>query len=65
MIIINYRFNCENLGNFTHRIEIVNFILERQRFDNENHGSQNYGIQNLIKEGVYEDAYPLHDVRNS
>ncbi|KAL5275992.1 hypothetical protein ACFFRR_001674 [Megaselia abdita] len=54
-------FDCKNLHSSTNRIAIIHFILERQRFSNEEHGRHNYGIEKLLQEGVYNDAYALHD----
>lgn len=65
ILYFHSRFDCENLHSSTNRIAIVHFILERQRFSNEEHGRQNYGIEKLLKEGVYNDAYPLHDVSSN
>ncbi|XP_055711894.1 anoctamin-4 isoform X2 [Phlebotomus papatasi] len=41
------------------RIAVVNFILERQRFGNDK--EQSVGIEKLLTDGVYSNAYPLHD----
>lgn len=41
------------------KITVASYILERERFGPED---QNKGIKQLIAEGVYKAAYPLHDV---
>ncbi|XP_073835487.1 anoctamin-2-like [Musca autumnalis] len=43
------------------RINIINFILERQRFVEGEETPDNMGIEKLIADRVYESAYSLHD----
>ncbi|XP_061402791.1 anoctamin-5-like [Musca vetustissima] len=43
------------------RINIINFILERQRFVEGEETPDNLGIEKLLADGVYESAYSLHD----
>lgn len=57
-------FDEEKEGFFTQTVSIavVHFILERIRFSDDDETSNNVGIEKLLTEGVYEAAYPLHDV---
>nr|CAD7205863.1 unnamed protein product [Timema douglasi] len=59
----NYLFDTEADNFFTPsiRILVVDFILQRQRFDENQSSLFGFGIQRLISEGVYKAAYPLHD----
>ena len=41
---------------------IVQFILDRQRFSEDQSEDFAFGIERLINEWVYTAAYPLHDV---
>ncbi|GAB0087139.1 hypothetical protein DMENIID0001_014160 [Sergentomyia squamirostris] len=56
-----YLFDTERPDFFTPdvRIAVVHFILERQRFGHEK--DANVGIEKLLSDGVYTNAYPLHD----
>lgn len=64
LLLLNYRFNTESKDFFTQRtrIQVVHFILERQRFSDEDESTNNFGIERLMEEGAYNAAYPLHDV---
>lgn len=44
-------------------IAVVQFILERQRFSDDDESHNNVGIEKLLADGVYQASYPLHDVR--
>lgn len=58
-------FDEEKPGFFTSAISIavVHFILERQRFSDGDETTNNVGIEKMLSDGVYEAAYPLHDVK--
>ncbi|XP_049548014.1 anoctamin-1-like [Anopheles darlingi] len=43
------------------RIAVVNFILKRTSFSDNQKKKKYIGIQRLIEDKVYLDAYPLHD----
>ncbi|XP_076341657.1 anoctamin-2-like isoform X2 [Tachypleus tridentatus] len=43
------------------RAQIVDFILKRKRFSNNTNESYAFGITKLIKDRVYEAAFPLHE----
>ncbi|XP_075154721.1 anoctamin-2-like isoform X2 [Haematobia irritans] len=43
------------------RIYIINFILERQHFVDCEETANNFGIEKLLADGVYECAYSLHE----
>lgn len=61
-----YRFNTTE-GEFfsvSTKNTIVNFILEREKFNNQPEAVYDVGIVKLLSEGVYSAAYPLHDVSN-
>lgn len=61
------RFDADNPRFFTDdvKIAVINFILERTSFvensSNED-ASEGVGIQKLLNDGVFRDAFPLHDV---
>ncbi|KAJ8964118.1 hypothetical protein NQ314_005114, partial [Rhamnusium bicolor] len=56
----DYLFDVDapDFFNTSVRITVISYILERERFGNED---QDKGIKRLIAEGVYKAAYPLHD----
>ncbi|XP_055370961.1 anoctamin-5 isoform X4 [Condylostylus longicornis] len=65
-----YLFDSDNQDFFdsTVRIVVINFILERQRFINDDEFGINtaktqnlIGIEKLLQDKVYENAFPLHD----
>lgn len=41
---------------------VVNFILERERFNDDPNAVYDVGIGKLLADEVYKAAYPLHDV---
>ena len=43
------------------RERIVDFLLKRKRFSDNDQDDFAFGITRLIKLGVYSDAYPVHD----
>ncbi|XP_050308203.1 anoctamin-1-like isoform X2 [Anthonomus grandis grandis] len=55
-----YLFDIENENFFPDsvRIAVASYVLHDQKFGPED---QNIGIKQLIAEGVYKAAYPLHD----
>lgn len=57
------RFDVDAPDFFTDsvKITVASYILEREKFGPED---QNKGIKQLLAEGVYKAAYPLHDVFN-
>jgi anoctamin-1 len=57
------RFDTErdDFFNQTIRIAVVQFILERQRFNEDYDNANCFGIAKLLEDGVYQAAYPLHD----
>ncbi|XP_063237406.1 anoctamin-1 isoform X2 [Bacillus rossius redtenbacheri] len=59
----SYLFDMESEKFFTPAIRslVVDFILQRQRFDENENSLYGFGIQRLITEDVYSAAYPLHD----
>lgn len=57
-----YNTELENFIDAATRNYIINFILERQRFVDGEEVPDNLGFENLISDGVYDSAYPLHDV---
>lgn len=61
-----YLFDIHSEGFFTPAIRsrIVQFILDRQRFTEDQDDEFAFGIERLISELVYTAAYPLHDVSN-
>ncbi|RXG68776.1 hypothetical protein Avbf_05056 [Armadillidium vulgare] len=40
---------------------IIDFILRRNKFSDIEFDSHSIGIEELLQEGVYEAAYPIHD----
>ncbi|XP_069685470.1 anoctamin-5-like isoform X2 [Periplaneta americana] len=58
-----YLFDIHSEGFFTPAIHsrIVQFILDRQRFSEDQNDDFAFGIERLINEWVYTAAYPLHD----
>ncbi|XP_076350578.1 anoctamin-5-like isoform X1 [Tachypleus tridentatus] len=50
----------EEFFNSAQRSQIVEFILKRKRFSN-NEESYAFGITKLINDNVYEAAFPLHE----
>lgn len=42
------------------KITVASYILEREKFGPED---QDKGIKQLIADGTYKAAYPLHDVK--
>ena len=43
------------------RERVVDFLLKRKRFSDNDEDDFAFGISRLIKLGVYSDAYPVHD----
>lgn len=62
--LITYRFDVDDPDFFTQSlsIAIVHFILERQRFSDDTETANDIGVEKLLNDGVYQAAYPLHDV---
>lgn len=60
-----FRFDVDSHDFFNQStsIAVVQFILERQRFSDDDDSHNNVGIQKLLSDGVYQASYPLHDVR--
>ncbi|KAK7864472.1 hypothetical protein R5R35_011703 [Gryllus longicercus] len=58
-----YLFDIQAEGFFTPAIHsrIVQFILDRKRFSEDEQDEFAFGIERLINEYVYTAAYPLHD----
>ncbi|XP_019864929.1 anoctamin-5 isoform X2 [Aethina tumida] len=58
-----YLFDVDSPCFFTPAIHsrIVQFILDRKRFSENNHDDFAFGIERLINEKVYVAIYPLHD----
>lgn len=52
----------ENFIDAATRNNIINFILERQRFVDGKEVPDHMGIERLLSDDVYESAYALHDV---
>lgn len=65
--IFIFRFDVDSPDSFNQSISIavVQFILERQRFSDDNESHNDVGIEKLLSDGVYQASYPLHDVRNT
>ena len=51
----------ENFFSPSKRTRIVEFLLKRKRFSDDPEDDFAFGINKLISQGVYSDAYPLHD----
>lgn len=66
MNVLVHSFDIHSEGFFTPAIRsrIVHFILDRQRFTEDQDDDFAFGIERLISELVYTAAYPLHDVSN-
>jgi hypothetical protein len=64
--VLVHSFDIYAEGFFTQavRSRIVQFILDRQRFTEDQDDDFAFGIERLISELVYTAAYPLHDVSN-
>lgn len=64
VLLFDCRFDTESKDFFTQRtrIQVVHFILERQRFSDDDESTNNFGIERLMEECAYNSAYPLHDV---
>lgn len=62
--IIFFRFDLEQEDFFSPgiRSRIVQFILDRKRFSRDDADDFAFGIDRLISNGVYQAAYPIHDV---
>jgi anoctamin-1 len=58
------RFDVDSKNFFTATVRstVVDFILERAQFSEDNKNLFCFGVNRLISEGVYSAAYPLHDV---
>ena len=58
------RFDLDDNDFFTSciRARIVDFILRRKRYSQDTSDDFAFGIERLLKDGVYHAAYPLHDV---
>ena len=61
-MFVVFRFDVDSADffNTSVRITVVSYILQRERFGDEDHDK---GIKKLLAEEVYKAAYPLHDVR--
>jgi anoctamin-1 len=61
------RFDVDSENFFTAavRTTVVDFILERMEFSEDDKTPFCFGVNRLISEGVYSAAYPLHDVCKS
>ncbi|XP_046382503.1 anoctamin-1-like isoform X1 [Ischnura elegans] len=59
----DYLFDCDCMDFFTPAVRstVVDFILERKHFSNNERDVFSFGIQRLINEKIYSAAYPLHD----
>jgi hypothetical protein len=59
-----HRFDIHSKEFFTPATHsrIVQFILDRQRFSEDQNDDFAFDIEHLINESVYTAAYPLHDV---
>ena len=66
MNVLVHSFDIHSEEFFTPAIRsrIVHFILDRQRFSEDQDDDFAFGIERLISELVYTAAYPLHDVSN-
>ncbi|KAG8224432.1 hypothetical protein J437_LFUL001382 [Ladona fulva] len=53
--------NCEGFFTASVRSTVIDFILERKRFSDDDTDTFAFGIQRLINEKTYTAAYPLHD----
>lgn len=60
-----FRFDVDSPCFFTPAIHsrIVQFILDRKKFNDDPNDDFAFGIERLLNEKVYSAAYPLHDVR--
>jgi len=47
------------------RARILDFILRRKRYTEDQYDDFAFGIERLLGNSVYSAAYPLHDVRNN
>ena len=58
------RFDVENESFFTASVRnsVVDYILERARFSDDEEAHFAFGVNRLVSDGVYSAAYPLHDV---
>lgn len=59
------RFNVDSPCFFTPAIHsrVVQFILDRKKFSDNQEKDFAFGIERLLNDSVYTAAYPLHDVR--
>ena len=66
--IIIFRFaipaNKELFFSHATRSRIVDYILRRQRYQDKDGDTFAFGINRLLRNNVYNSAYPLHEVRN-
>lgn len=62
-----YLFDLDKPDFFTSstRSRIVQFILDRTKFTDNNEDDFAFGIDRLISEHAYVAAYPLHDVSDN
>lgn len=44
------------------KARVVDFILSRKRFSEDDFDDFAFGVQRLIRDGVLVAAYPMHDV---
>ncbi|RZB39519.1 anoctamin-4-like, partial [Asbolus verrucosus] len=58
-----YLFDVDSPCFFTPAIHsrVVQFILDRQRFSDNDKDDFAFGIERLLNDGIYTAAYPLHD----
>ncbi|KAL0277448.1 UNVERIFIED_CONTAM: hypothetical protein PYX00_004720 [Menopon gallinae] len=59
----DYLFDIDSPNFFTSTVKscIIDFILERQRYTDNPSAVYDVGINQLLLDGVYAAAYPLHD----
>lgn len=62
-IICRFDVDSPEFFNQSTSIAVVQFILERQRFSDDDDSHNNVGIEKLLSDRVYQASYPLHDVR--
>lgn len=66
-LLLFCRFDVDSPCFFTPAIHsrVVQFILDRKKFSDNQQDDFAFGIERLLNDKVYIAAYPLHDVRNS
>ena len=64
MTVLSFRFDVDESEFFTTNVRgrVVDFILSRKRYSDDEFDDFAFGMHRLLKDGALTAAYPLHDV---